>query len=225
MRPRYRTSTRSHRRRTTARLWLTNKQAQARLALECRQQLHDLHLAGYIQRADRLVAHQQLRREDHRAGDADALALAAAEFVRVALEQPGRQSDAREHRRHAGRARSAAFSVGSCTRSPSATISADPHARVEAAQGILEDDLQVAALGAQALARELVQVLAHPHDAPGDLRQQLQHRARERRLAAARLAHYRQRLPRVQRETDPGEGAPVARAAPKPLAAHRVADA
>ena len=43
------------------------------------KQLEDLRLDRHVERADRLVAHQQLRLEDHGARDGHALALAAGQ--------------------------------------------------------------------------------------------------------------------------------------------------
>ena len=71
----------------------------------CRsQQVEDLRLDGDVERGDRLVADDELRLEGERAGDADALALAAGEFVRVAVmwsgveARPARQSAATRSR-------------------------------------------------------------------------------------------------------------------------------
>ena len=55
------------------------------VALEVLEQVEDLRLDGDVQRRDRLVADDQLRVQRERAGDADALALAARELVRVAV--------------------------------------------------------------------------------------------------------------------------------------------
>ena len=83
-------------------------------------------------------------RKAKRAGDADALALAAREFVRIALHLVGRQADALEQRGDALAALRARepmpwISSGSATRSPTA------HARIERGVGVLEDHLHVAA--------------------------------------------------------------------------------
>ena len=57
---------------------------QAESLLELLEQVHDLRLDAHVERRDRLVAHDELRVQRERAGDADALALAARELVRVA---------------------------------------------------------------------------------------------------------------------------------------------
>ena len=70
---------------------------QAELLLEVVEQVEDLALDRDVERADRLVADDELRVERQRPGDADALALAAGELVRVAVDvglveaDPGQQ--------------------------------------------------------------------------------------------------------------------------------------
>ena len=50
------------------------------------QQVEDLGLDRHVERRDRLVADDELRLDRERPGDPDALALAAGELVRVALD-------------------------------------------------------------------------------------------------------------------------------------------
>ena len=57
---------------------------QAELALELLEQVQDLGLDRHVERRHGLVADDEVGLEDERAGDADALALAARELVRVA---------------------------------------------------------------------------------------------------------------------------------------------
>ena len=52
---------------------------------EIREQVEDLRLDGYIERADRLVRDEQLGLERERAGDGHALALATRQLARAAL--------------------------------------------------------------------------------------------------------------------------------------------
>ena len=56
---------------------------QVELVLEVLEQVEDLGLDRHVERRHRLVADDQLRAERERPGDADALALAAGELVRV----------------------------------------------------------------------------------------------------------------------------------------------
>ena len=60
--------------------------ARPHLALQRLQQIDDLRLDRHVERRHRLVADDQLRLEDHRPRDADALALAAGELVRIAVD-------------------------------------------------------------------------------------------------------------------------------------------
>ena len=60
--------------------------------LQLGEQVEHLRLHRDVERRHRLVADQQLRVERERARDADALALAAGEFVRIALAAPRRRA-------------------------------------------------------------------------------------------------------------------------------------
>src|SRR6266850_3103329 len=69
--------------------------------LQFQQQIDDLGTDGDIQRRYWFVADENFGIEDQRAGDADALALAAREFMRVAASLFGPQPHMPEHRRNA----------------------------------------------------------------------------------------------------------------------------
>ena len=66
---------------------------EAVLRLQPAQQVDDLHLDGHVEGGGRLVEDDELRLQDHRAGDGDALALAAGELVRVAVGGRGVEAD------------------------------------------------------------------------------------------------------------------------------------
>ena len=66
---------------------------QPELALQADQQVDDLGLDRDVEGAQRLVADDQPRLRRERAGDADALALAAAELARQALGRLGAEAD------------------------------------------------------------------------------------------------------------------------------------
>ena len=68
-------------------------QRQGEALLQVLQQVDHLRLDRDVQRRDRLVADDQLGRTGERAGDADALALAARELVRIAVRVVGPQAD------------------------------------------------------------------------------------------------------------------------------------
>ncbi len=63
------------------------------LVLEALQEVDDLGLDGDVQRGDRFVGDDDLRPEGQTAGDADALALAAGELVRIAVDVLGVEAD------------------------------------------------------------------------------------------------------------------------------------
>ena len=75
----------------------------AQLGLEVGQEVQDLRLDRHVERRDRLVGDEELRREHQRARDGDALALAAGEHVRVAAVMLRPQADPRHHLARAGR--------------------------------------------------------------------------------------------------------------------------
>ena len=68
---------------------------QAELLLQLLQQVDDLRLDRHVERRHRLVADDEVRLDRERAGDADALALAAGELVRVAVGEVRVQADDR----------------------------------------------------------------------------------------------------------------------------------
>ena len=65
---------------------------QAELVLQVLQKIDNLRLHRDVERADRLVADDKVWLDREGAGDADALALASAELVRVALHEFGREA-------------------------------------------------------------------------------------------------------------------------------------
>ena len=68
--------------------------AQPQVVLQRFQQVDDLRLNAHVQRAHGLVADDELRIQGDGAGDADALPLAAGEFVGIAVRVFRRQADA-----------------------------------------------------------------------------------------------------------------------------------
>ena len=60
---------------------------EAEPVLQIAQQIDDLRPDRDVERRDRLVADDELRLDRERAGDGDALALAAGEFVRIAARR------------------------------------------------------------------------------------------------------------------------------------------
>ena len=81
---------------TTAQVVRDEEVGQMESLLQVLQQVDDLRLDRNVERGDRLVEHQEARLDGERARDADALALAAGELVRIALERLGAHPDALE---------------------------------------------------------------------------------------------------------------------------------
>jgi hypothetical protein len=194
---------------------------EAEADLQVAEQVHHLRLDGDVERADRLVAHQQLRPHRQRAGDADALALAAGELVRVALGVEGLQPDQAEQflrvraalRRRADAVDGHRLGDGVAHR----------QTRVEAGVGVLEHDLHAAAELAQGGAARFRHVLPVEADAPGAGLDQAHDEARGGGLAAAGLAHQRQGFAAAEREAHPVHGAHRADpAGPEQAFPHRV---
>ena len=73
---------------------------EAELLLQVLEQVDDLGLDRHVERRHRLVADDQLGLHRQRAGDADALALAAGELVRIAAHVVGLQADGLEQLHH-----------------------------------------------------------------------------------------------------------------------------
>ena len=115
------------------------------MPLQVLQQIDDLRLDRDVERRDRLVAHDQLRLDRERARDADALALAAGEFVRIAAHVVGLQADRLEQFDHAIGERTASSRRELVDGQRLADDRADRHARIERGERVLEDDLHVAA--------------------------------------------------------------------------------
>ena len=80
---------------------------QLQLLLQIHQQVDDLRLHRHVERRHRLVEDQERRVQRERARQADALALAAAELVRIAIEVRRVQADEAEQLGDARRARGA----------------------------------------------------------------------------------------------------------------------
>src|SRR4029453_12788612 len=97
---------------------------------------------------------------------------------------------------------------------------AHPHAGAERAVGVLEDDLDLAAVALQARAAELRAVAPLELDATGRRRLGRQHQLRRGGLAATGFADKPERLARADREADHVHGL----AHPPRLAEERPAD-
>ena len=70
------------------------------LRLDVLQQVHHLRADRHVQRRDRFVQHDQPRPRGQRAGERDALALSAAELVRILRRLLRPQPDLRQQLAH-----------------------------------------------------------------------------------------------------------------------------
>ena len=194
---------------------------------QIRQQIEDLRPHRDVQGRDRLVQDQQIRPDDQRPGDGDALALATGEFVDVLAGIFGRQPDRGQrlgHRRlPLGAFGRAVEQVERLGHQPG-----DAVARVEAAVGILEHHLDAAAhravgavIGEHRLAAQGDGARLHllqPQDRPG-----------QRGLAATGFAHQPHPFALGQRQRHPVDRPEPRRrceraAPPHRIVAHHVLD-
>src|SRR5204862_2238404 len=111
-----------------------------------------------VERRDRLVADDEPGIERQRAGDSDALALSAREFVRETVERLGPEPDLAGQ--HLDPVVEGAAPRDAVILQGLADDVADLEPRVERGVGVLKDDLQFAAIGAHLVPRLLVDALA-----------------------------------------------------------------
>ena len=168
-------------------------------SLQVLQQVDDLRLDRDIERRYRLVADDEPRLHRDRARDADALALPAGEFVRVAPRVLRRKADQTQEFRHP-----LAFpALGQTMQCKGfGEHVADGHSRVERAVRVLENHLHLTAQRAHLALREAEQVAPVEPDLPRSRLDQAQREASGGRLAAARFADQRQSFPGVELEAD-----------------------
>ena len=175
------------------------------LVLQVLEQVDDLRLDRDVEGRDGLVGDDHLRLQRERAGDADALALAARELVREALDVLGREPDAVEQLLDAAVELLARGDAVELQRV--ADDLADALARVQRRVGVLEDHLHLAPQRPQLALAQLGELGAAEAHRPRGRGEQLEHRARQGRLAATRLADEADRLALLDAERDAVDGA------------------
>ena len=173
---------------------------QAEVVLQVLQQVEDLCLHRDVQRRDGLVADDQLRVHGEGPRDADALTLAARELVREPVVVLGVEADDLEQLLHA--ALDLGVRAEPVHHERLADDEADPLPRVQRGVRILEDHRHLAADGTHRRAREIRDVAALEQDPAVGRIEQPHDAARERRLAAARLADDAQGLAGLDAERD-----------------------
>jgi hypothetical protein len=158
--------------------------AQPEPGLEFVQQIEHAGLDGDVQRRDRLVEDHQLGFQRQRAGDADALPLAAGELRRETFCVFGIESHLAQQFGYAGGDPVLGPAVRRQRFGDDVT---DRHPGVQSGQGVLEDHLQVAAQCLAVTALEAPDVPAEHGDRPGLPAGQVQDLQKGGGLAAAGL--------------------------------------
>ena len=190
----------------------------AEALLQIREQIENLRADRDVQRGDGLVQHDQLGRQRQRAGDGDALALAARELVRVQAGRSLRQTDDVEQLGYATPARDAVQVAVDHQRL--GHDGRDPHAGIERSVGILEDGLHEPPVVALAGAPEGMDVAALETDGPPGGPLETQDELRRGGLPAARLTHQAEGGAGLDREGDRVHGAHEAGRPPERAPAH-----
>src|SRR6185437_787525 len=183
-------------------------------------QVYDLRLDRHVERRHRLVGHDQLGLYREGAGDRQALALAAGEFVRIAARMLGTQAHQLEQLADTLAPR--LHVLGEAMQEQwLAQHGADGHARIETGVGVLEDHLQPPAAGAHLLGIERQQVVALEAHTTGAGLDQTQDQAADSRLATARFADQCQRLAFLDLEVETVDRADMGGDAAERTALHR----
>ena len=165
--------------------------------LQIAQQIDHLRLDRNVQGRDRFVADDETRLDRERAGDADALTLAAGEFVRITGRVLRRESDQSEQLRHPGLGPRVCEAV---QRQRFAQRLSHGHPWIERRVRVLENDLHEAPLRAQLAMRKGKDIAVLEPDFSGGRFDQAQDEPSGRRLAATRFADQRERFSNVQFE-------------------------
>ena len=159
--------------------------------LQLAQEIDDLRLHRHVERARRLVEHDEFGLEHQRPGDGDALPLAARELVRIALHGLGIEPDLDERLAHSC---PALFRIeAALDGEPLLDDLQDRQPRAERAVRVLEHDLHVLAQRPHVACVEVLDVAAEVDDR-ALRRDEPQQRQAERGLARTRFADHAQRL-------------------------------
>ena len=189
---------------------------EAEVLLQPLEQVDYLRLDGHVQRGNGLVADYEVRVERQRAGDADALPLAAGELVRIAVLvvflQPAGAHDA------ADVVVKLLLGHDVVLADRLAYYLAHGYARAEAGVRVLEDYLYARSEPAQLLTAHLEDVLPVEDDLAGGLFDEAEYRPARGGFAAAGLADEAHRLPALYVEGDAVHSAHVADGAPEKAA-------
>src|SRR5699024_6814105 len=176
---------------------------QAEAVAQVLEQVDDTGLDRYVEGGDRLVEDQQLRVRHQCPGDADALALAAGELMRIACGHRGVESDEFEHLGDLVMALGGGSSVHGQRCGDGCP---ERQARLDGGHRVLEHDLDGLAHGQAFAFAQIGDVDAVDED-PTLLRgDHLEHFPDRRRLAAAGLTDASERLSGLDLEIDSVDG-------------------
>ncbi|EJZ57560.1 hypothetical protein I1A_001880 [Pseudomonas fluorescens R124] len=114
---------------------------QSMLDLQLPQQVHHLFLHRAIQRRSRFVEQDQRRLQHQCASDGDALALAAGEFVGIAMATLGVEADFLQHANH--RCFALGLGADAVGQQPFGNDLLHRHSRAQAAERVLEHHLNL----------------------------------------------------------------------------------
>src|SRR5439155_23277839 len=175
--------------------------SQPEFLLQILQQIDDLGLDRHVQRRHRLIADDQLGLDGERARDADALALAAGELIRIASHVVRAQADGLQQ------LDDALFELPpglgqSVNDQGFADDRADIHARIERGIRVLKDDLDVAAQQAEFAGPELPDILAFKMNLARGRFDQAKHAASGGGFAATGFADQAKRFAAVDMKID-----------------------
>ena len=180
------------------------EETELELASELHEEIRDLRLRGRVERGQRLVEDDHRRASRERAGDRDALPLPTGELVRVAARRACRQADLLQEVRHP---RASPRPRGDAEDGEHTTdLVADPTARVERRERVLEHHLKARQLTWSRAPGQWPHLLPLEPDRPGDGCDHADGGTGERRLAASRLADEADDLAASDGEARAGDG-------------------
>ena len=177
---------------------------QAQLVLQVLEQVDDLGLDRYVERGDRLVGDDQLGPQRERAGNPDALPLAAGELVRVAVVVLGVEADQLEQLLHGALDPARRLDL----LQPERRAHDRPHRvpGIERGVGILEDHLDLAPQRAHPALPQVRDVVAVDHDLAAGRLVQPGQQAPGSGLPAPRFADQAEGLAPGHGQVDPVHG-------------------
>ena len=189
------------------------------VGLEVLEQVDDLRLDRDVERRGRLVGDQHRDAEDQRAGDRDALALAAGELVRVAAGVARIEPDALEPLPRVVAPLRGRVEV--VDRQRLGDDLAERHHRIERGVAVLEHHLHLPPVGFQVALRDGRDVLAVEEDRPRRRVEEAEREQSGRGLAGAGFADERNDIILRQRQVDAVDREVLPRLASKETAARQ----